>query len=175
MHSDRQEFKDSGLGGKMKDQSIQDLPKKIEMSFFKTPAFQALTIGVPFCVFKLLFGILSIRAGTMQQSSLVIFGWLIILWASVDLVMNVVRVTFGKVGREYSIEFCTIAQLGRLFGKSNVFLAIDTMITFFIICFALWSGWIKLLTITESYLWYAATTLNLISISIVNLWLELQR
>jgi hypothetical protein len=56
-----------------------------------------------------------------------------------------------------------------------LFLAIDTLIAFGIICFVLWSGWIKFLYINESYLWYAATTLNLISISVVNIWLEFRR
>lgn len=159
----------------MKDQPVQESLQKIETSFFQTPAFQALTIGIPFCIFKLLFGVLGIRTGTDQQYHLVIFGWLIILWASVDLVMNLVRVTFDITGRESPIEFCTIAQAGRLFGKQKLFLAIDTLIAFGIICFVLWSGWIKLLTVNEAYLWYAATTLNLISISVVNIWLELRR
>jgi hypothetical protein len=44
-----------------------------------------------------------------------------------------------------------------------------------IICFVLWSGWITLLGRQETYFWYAATTLNLISISVVNIWIELRR
>jgi len=158
-----------------KDPPVQEPLQSMETSFFQTPVFQALTIGVPFCVFKLLFGVLSIRIGTAQQSLLVPLGWLIIFWASVDLAMNLVRIYFDATGRQSPIEFCTIAQLGRLFKRPKAFLAIDTMIAFVIICFVLWSGWIKLLTTNESYLWYAATTLNLISISIVNLWLELRR
>jgi len=38
----------------------------------------------------------------------------------------------------------------------------------------LWSGWIATLTIPESYLWYAATTLNLISLSLVILYNEIR-
>lgn len=159
----------------MNDRFARESLQKIETSFFQTPTFQALTIGIPFCIFKLLFGALSIRAGTDPQSPLVIFGLLIILWASVDLMMNLVVVAFNTAGRKSPIEFCTIAQVGRLFGKSKLFLAIDTLIAFCIICFVLWSGWIKLLNINESYIWYAATTLNLISISVVNIWLELRR
>ena len=153
----------------MSDQPVQESLQKMETSFFQTPEFQAITIGVPFCIFKLLFGVLSIRTG------LVLFGWLVILWASVDLVMNLVRIAFDAAGRESPIEFCTLAQLGDLFQKPRLFLAIDTLIAFGIICFVLWSGWIKLLNTNESYLWYAATTLNLISISVVNIWLELRR
>lgn len=148
--------------------------KSIE-SRFQSPTFQALTIGVPFCIFKLLYGVLSIRIGVEQSSFLVFFGWLAIAWASVDLAMNLARVLFDLSGRESPVEYCTIAQAGRFFGRPRLFLAIDTFLSFSIICFVLWSGWIKALGPTESYLWYAATTLNLISISLVNIWLELVR
>jgi hypothetical protein len=51
----------------MESQLAKDASKNIESSLFQTPTFQALTIGVPFCIFKLLFGILIIRAGTGQS------------------------------------------------------------------------------------------------------------
>lgn len=148
--------------------------EKVEDSFFFTPTFQALTIGVPFCIFKLLFGLLALRTGT-SSASLSILGWLVIIWAGTDLLMNLARVFFHLSGRASPIEYCTIAQAGRLFRRPRLFLAIDTLITFSIICFALWSGWIVRLDRQESYLWYAATTLNLISISVVNIWMELRR
>lgn len=159
----------------MKDQLAHESSQNIESSFFLTPTFQALTIGVPFCIFKLLFGVLSIRTSTAHSSFQVCFGWLVIVWASVDLVMNLARVFYHMSGRESPVEYCTIAQAGRFFGRPRLFLAIDTFLSFSIICFVLWSGWIKDLGIVESYLWYAATTLNLISISLVNIWLELGR
>jgi hypothetical protein len=148
----------------------------IEDSFFETPIFQALTIGVPFCIFKLLLGTLCLRIGTEQQFDLLVFfGWAIIAWASADLAMNLARVFFHLAGRESPVEYCTIAQAGRLFKRPRLFLAMDTFVSFFIICFALWSGWITRLQPAESYLWYGATTLNLISLSLVNIWLELKR
>lgn len=159
----------------MESQSACKVPQKMKESYYQTPSFQALTIGVPFCIFKLLFGILSIRTGTEQSLILVYFGWLIIAWASVDLFMNLARVFFHLSGHESPVEYCIIAQAGRLFGRPSLFLAIDTFLSFSIICFVLWSGWIRYLSTTESYLWYAATTLNLISISLVNIWLELER
>ncbi|PKN76478.1 MAG: hypothetical protein CVU52_04585 [Deltaproteobacteria bacterium HGW-Deltaproteobacteria-10] len=155
----------------MKDQS-RNSSKLNEDHFFLKPAFQALTIGVPFCVFKLLFGLLAMRAG---EGPLTVFAWLVIVWALVDLVMNLVRVAFHMAGRDAPIEYCTIAQAGRLFKRPGFFLAVDTLISFSIICFVLWSGWITLLSTSESYFWYAATTLNLISISVVNILIELRR
>src|SRR5512137_1177490 len=148
--------------------------EKVEDSFFLTPLFQALTIGVPFCIFKLLFGLLALRASA-SYISLSALGWLVIAWAFADLIMNLARAFFYLVGREAPIEYCTIAQAGRFFMRPKLFLAIDTLITFSIICFVLWSGWIVRLSQEESYLWYAATTLNLISISAVNVWIELSR
>lgn len=149
--------------------------KTIE-SFFSTPIFQALTMGVPFCIFKLLFGLLMLRAAAEQMSfTLTAISWLIVAWAATDLSMNLARVGFHLSGRTSPIEYCVIAQAGRLFGRPRLFLAIDTLISFSIICFVLWSGWIVELRTAESYLWYAATTLNLISISVVSIWIEFQR
>lgn len=150
------------------------LTQKVKDRFFLTPTFQALTIGVPFCIFKLLFGLLSMRTDA-SSASLFALGWLVISWSFADLLMNLARIFFDLVGRESSIEYCTIAQAGRLFNRARLFLAIDTLVTFSIICFVLWSGWIVRLSLQESYLWYAATTLNLISISVVNIWIELSR
>jgi hypothetical protein len=159
----------------MESQLAKDASKNIESSLFQTPTFQALTIGVPFCIFKLLFGILIIRAGTGQSSIFVAFSWLVIAWASIDVIMNLARVYFDLSGRDSPVEYCTIAQAGRFLGRPRLFLAIDTFLSFSIISIALWSGWIRYLSTTESYLWYGATTLNLISISLVNIWLELKR
>jgi hypothetical protein len=159
----------------MESQLAKNASKNIESSFLQSPTFQALTIGVPFCIFKLLFGIQLIRAGAWQSSILVAFGWLVIAWASVDLIMNLSRVFFDLSDRDSPMEYCTIAQAGKFLGTPRLFLAIDTFLSFSIICIALWSGWIRYLSTIESYLWYAATTLNLISISLVNIWLELKR
>ena len=56
-----------------------------------------------------------------------------------------------------------------------MFLAFDTLVSFLIICITLWSGWITGLTPIESLLWYAATTLNLISLSLVIIYDEALR
>lgn len=163
----------STTAGRSERDSMDEVSQRIEDSIFQTPAFQALTIGFPFCVFKLLFGLLIIRTGTGNVQAL--FGSLVIFWASVDLLMNLTRALLHLSGRASPIEYCIIAQVGRIFRRPRFFLAIDTLLSFSIISFVLWSGWIKLLSPNESYLWYAATTLNLMGISIVNLWLEYRR
>jgi len=141
--------------------------------FFSRPFFLSLTIGVPFCIFKLLFGITLIRIGT-DSVPVSVSGGAITAWATADLILNLGRELFDILGRPAPFEYCTIAQIGRFFHMPMVFLAIDTLLTFIIICTMLWSGWIATLTTSERYLWYAATTLNLISLSLVVLYNEIR-
>ncbi|NLV26014.1 MAG: hypothetical protein GXY48_02435 [Methanomicrobiales archaeon] len=164
---------------------MQDsLPKKFtheeidksHSSFFTRPFFLSLTIGLPFCLFKILFGIQFIRAsGIYNQSIFLVPGIILIIWAGIDMMFNLVRAGYDLIGIPDKIEFCILAQLGRYLNASMVFLALDTLITFSIICAALWSGWIVHLNQIESILWYFATTLNLISLSLVILWNEIKR
>jgi len=143
--------------------------------FFHRPFFLSLTIGIPFCIFKLLFGVSAVRIGAFSHPSLTFFGWAVVAWAGADLLMNAGRAVLDLSGRASPFEYCTIAQFGRVFRMPMVFLAVDTLLSFSIICAMLWSGWIATLTLFESYLWYAATTLNLISLSLVSLYTEIRR
>ncbi|MCX6688578.1 MAG: hypothetical protein NTZ39_02620 [Methanoregula sp.] len=142
--------------------------------FFRRPFFLSLTIGIPFCIFKLLFGITAVRTGVTTHPLLVVFGWCVIAWAGMDFLMNVNRDITDLLHKPSQLEYCTIAQLGRFFHAPLVFLAIDTLFAFSIICFMLWSGWITTLSPMELYFWYAATTLNLISLSFVSLYNEIR-
>lgn len=143
--------------------------------FFVRPFFLSLTIGIPFCIFKLLFGITAVRIGMGTSPGLVWFGWIVIGWAAVDLLMNTGRSVLDIFRRPAPFEYCMIAQAGSIVGRPLVFLAIDTFLSFAIICLMLWSGWITELTTVEAYLWYAATTMNLISLSVVSIYNEVRR
>ncbi|KAF5065963.1 hypothetical protein DSECCO2_268550 [anaerobic digester metagenome] len=140
--------------------------------FFVRPSFLSLTIGIPFCAYKFLFGLSAIRTGS---TLLVPFGTLVIAWATADLVMNAARSAYDLAGRPAPFEYCTIAQVGRLFRRPMVFLAVDTLLSFGAICVMLWSGWIAELTPVETALWNGSTTLNLISLSIVSLYNEMRK
>jgi len=140
--------------------------------FFVRPFFLSLTIGIPFCIFKLLFGVTAFRTGT---PGFVILGAVVVVWACLDLLMNTCRSAFDLAGRPAPFEYCTIAQIGRLVHRPLAFLAVDTLLSFLIICSMLWSGWITHLSIPESFLWYGATTLNLISLSLVSIYNEIRK
>lgn len=143
--------------------------------FFVRPFFLSATIGIPFCTYKFLFGIAAVRAGTSGNPALAAFGYVVIVWAAADLCMNAGKAGLDLLSREAPFEYCTIAQAGRMLSMPMVFLALDTLLSFTIICTMLWSGGIATLTPLESALWNAATTLNLISLSIVMLYNEIRK
>jgi hypothetical protein len=143
--------------------------------FFLRPFFLSCTIGIPFCIFKILFGVSMVRAGASTGGSLGIFGMAVTTWAVADLLMNSGKSLLDLFHRQAPFEYCTIAQIGRIAGMPLIFLGIDTLLTFTIICTMLWTGWIATLTPLESALWYAATTMNLISLSLVSLYNEIRR
>ena len=141
---------------------------------FRRPFFLSLTIGIPFCIFKLLFGLTAILTSAGNNIFLIAFGWLVVLWATADLLMNAGRSVLDLLHRPAPFEYCTIAQAGRYFHKPMIFLALDTLFAFCIICIMLWTGWITKFTLFESYLWYSATTMNLISLSLVGVYNEIK-
>jgi hypothetical protein len=142
--------------------------------FFLRPFFLSLTIGVPFCIYKMILGISILREGATGGLLSVVAGLLIIIWAITDIFMNSAYSVQDLLHLPARFECCTLAQVGRLFSRAKVFLAFDTLLSFSIICLMLWSGWIATLSPVEIILWYIATTLNLVSLSIVSLYNEIR-
>ncbi|PKL69756.1 MAG: hypothetical protein CVV30_06495 [Methanomicrobiales archaeon HGW-Methanomicrobiales-1] len=143
--------------------------------FFLRPFFLSFTIGIPFCIFKLLFGISILRAAPGENALFLGFGWLVTIWACTDLLMNITKSGLDLFHLPAHFEYCTIAQVGRIVSRPMVFLAFDTLLSFLIICLMLWSGWIATLSPVEIILWYIATTLNLVSLSLVSLYNEMRK
>jgi len=143
--------------------------------FFLRPFFLSLTIGVPFCIYKIIFGISILRAGAAGGSLFAAAGWLIIIWAIADLLMNSAYSLQDLLHLPARFECCMLAQAGRFFSRPMVFLALDTLLSFSIICLMLWSGLITTLSPVEILFWYAATTLNLVSLSVVSLYNEIRK
>ena len=163
----------SGSSNAPANRSVQE-SDTIQRLFLR-PFFLSLTIGVPFCIYKMIFGISILRAGAAGNSFFTLAGWLIICWAISDLVMNSVYSAQDLLHLSTRFECCTLAQAGLFFSRPMVFLALDTLLSFSIICLMLWSGWIATLLPFESLLWYVATTLNLVSLSVVSLYNEIRK
>lgn len=137
---------------------------------FDNSAFAALTIGIPFCVFKFLFGLVLIRK---HMGAL---GLIVITWAILDIFYNFHSAIMQLMKKKSYLETCFLAQVGKLFCKCvALFLGIDTFLSFGIICFMMWSGGIGELKHYELYMWYGATTVNLMSLAVVNILVELRK
>ena len=107
-----------------RDRSYWHQPDALKR-FFVRPIFLSLTIGIPFCAFKLIFGLSATRAWTPGFAA---FGWIVIAWACADLAMNIGRSVYDLAGRTAPFEYCTIAQVGRMLGRPMVFLALDELL-----------------------------------------------
>ena len=53
--------------------------------FFLRPFFLSLTIGVPFCIYKMIFGISILRAAAAGGALFAVAGCLIIVWAIAEI------------------------------------------------------------------------------------------
>ena len=73
--------------------------------FFRRPFFLSLTIGIPFCGFKLLFGLNAVREGADTGHYLTVFGIIIVVWAIADLFMNISRSLLDLLHRPAPFEY----------------------------------------------------------------------
>ncbi|MCK5844751.1 MAG: hypothetical protein KAG97_08600 [Victivallales bacterium] len=126
--------------------------------------FLVLTIGYPFSVFKALCGRVALDSGHE------IIGSVMLLWGVSDFVLNSIELLLALFRVKRDRVYCVLAWMGSLFGRRRLFLEMDTLLAFSIICLVLWSGWIAKLAPIELNLWLAATTVNLLSVGIVQIW-----
>ena len=135
----------------------------------RTSIFLALTVGIPFATFKALCGVLALRNGYLAVA-IPFFAV-----AGLDAALNTARIVQGLLRQKPRTEFCFLAQVGRFIGAAEILLALDTLLSFGIICWVLWSGWIVQLSDPERIAWLTATTINLLSVALVQIWVEVQR
>ena len=77
------------LGVAMSDKAVA----KNYMDVFNMSIFPALTVGLPFCVFKCICGIMAIRlGGTDDNGFLTVVGYVVLIWAIIDLLFNICRI-----------------------------------------------------------------------------------
>lgn len=94
-------------------------------NFFQIPLFLALTVGVPFGIFKLLFGILALRFALENHVTYLAYIGIAVVWASLDTIMNLLTAIF---------DLYTLAEIGRFLGMLgylvlNAQSRLDTIVT----------------------------------------------
>ena len=87
---------------------------------FRRPFFLSFTIGIPFCIFKLLFGITAIRIGAPNNLFLDIFGWIVVFWALGDLLINISRGILDLCTAPYRLNIVLLLSW-EFFTKTDAF------------------------------------------------------
>ncbi|MEA2012725.1 MAG: hypothetical protein U9O87_06540 [Verrucomicrobiota bacterium] len=125
--------------------------------------FLALTLGVPFSIFKIIGGRVIVR-------EFGIFGYFLICVGIIDLLLNLCR-SFQAYGIfSGKVSYCFFSTIGNIFSKEEFFLGIDTLFSFFIVVIFLWSNLITKLTSTENFFWVSAVTVNVLAVGFTQLW-----
>lgn len=137
------------------------------------PRFQQLleivTIGFPFCVFKILTGV-----AVLGRPWLTPLGWALIALGVIDAVVNVLNFATLAAGRARLFGIClTHILFARLRPErvewADVGLSIDVMISFVLVASAIAFGLSGVLPDTARHLWSMAVILNVLGAGISRL------
>lgn len=133
----------------------------------KDRIYEALLTGVPYGFFKFLCGWCLLQ----QQYSLV--GSVLILVGLIDISLNLIGIF-----RPQPFPLCTLVMVGRRLQPhrgDELFLGLDTLVSFIIVSSMIWFGWIPLLTPTFGRLWDVCVILNIVSVGVVRVYAGFRR
>lgn len=128
------------------------------------PAVEILTVGLPFCAFKLL-------TGAIVGSPL---GYVLVALGAIDLVLNLVNlVALVAVHRRVS-SVCLVELVLRQFGKAELGLAIDVFLSFGLVALVVGLSWIPRMPADGLPLWNLAVVLNVLGAGVGRLFSALR-
>lgn len=127
------------------------------------PLVEIVTVGGPFCTFKLLTG-----RYLMGSPRYAVLGYALLALGALDVVLNAVNFVALAVGKsERPLPVCTLTGLFRLARKSDPAFAelgtsLDVLLSFTLVATMVWSGSIPQLGPTFARVWSACTVLNVL-------------
>ena len=121
------------------------------------PAVEVFTVGLPFCAFKLLTGMIAVR------SSLAPLGFALVALGLVDLVLNTFNLVALITVRRRVSGVCFVELALRLLGRrADVGLAIDVFVSFGLVAAVVGLGLIPRIPVWALPLWNLAVVLNVL-------------
>ncbi len=119
------------------------------------PCAEIVTVGVPFCVFKVLTGFII--------SSATPLGFVLIALGCCDLLLNVVNFIALLFARRRVAGLC-VAEIvvGRVSGDRNLGLAIDVFFSFVLVAVVIGAGLLSRLPASLLPIWNVAVVLNVL-------------
>jgi hypothetical protein len=121
---------------------------------------EVITVGLPFCVFKLLSGMLAIAAPAWAP-----IGWLLLAMGTADAIMNAANLIALPVARRRVAGICVLdVSLRRLSARhgGDLGLALDVFVSFALVAIAVGFGLLAMLPPWGLAAWNAAVVLNVL-------------
>lgn len=126
---------------------------------------EILTVGLPFCVFKLLTGVITLASPV---------GYALLALGFIDLALNLVNlVSLVVVRRRVSAVCLTELVLGRY--DANLGLALDVFLSFALVALVVGFGWIVRLPPWALPVWNLAVVLNVLGAGAGRLYSAVRR
>jgi len=123
-----------------------------------TPLFEIITVGFPFCAFKILAGL------ALGQV------WLI-FWGALDLIINTANLLALIISRHRATDACVLSLILRSLKKptstakplwQELGNSVDVLLSFAIVALMLGGGFLKLLKPAQLMLWNISVILNVL-------------
>jgi hypothetical protein len=123
---------------------------------------EIVTVGLPFCAFKLLTGGVLVATPGGRP-----FGWVLIALGSIDLVLNTIALGMAAAGRESRLPVCTaewVVSRARpgLGTWRQLGLSVDTLLAFTLVAGMIGLGWLARLSPGALHAWSLCVVLNVL-------------
>lgn len=120
--------------------------------------WDAALTGVPFGIFKVAFGVwLADHVGHAA-------GAVVVVWGLLDIALNLAAVAVPRV------SYCLLSNAGRWFGREDLLLAIDTLLSFGIVACMVGSGLVRELPDALRRAYDLAVVLNVLAAGLERVW-----
>lgn len=128
------------------------------------PSTEILTVGLPFCVFKLLTGMLALESTTPRP-----LGYVLLALGSVDAAINLINLATVLVLRRRVIGACLldiVLRAAKLSRSDDLGLALDVFVSFGLVAIVVGFGLIAALPAELVAVWNVAVVLNVLGAGI---------
>ncbi len=136
------------------------------------PAVEIVTIGLPFCAFKVLTGLVLLEHGAAPA------GYALIALGAIDLALNLVNLgTLLGLRRAVSgvcLSDVVMRRLGRSGARPDLGLALDALLSFGLVAIVIGFGLLRHLPRWGLVTWNVAVILNVIGAGLSRLWAALR-
>lgn len=129
---------------------------------------EIVTVGLPFCAFKLLTGLLCLE-------SVRPLGFLLLALGGVDLLLNVVNLSAVLTVRRRVVSVCCMDMLLHPPGREDLGIALDVFLSFGLVAVVIGGGLIPHLPPWSLPIWNVAVVLNVLGAGIGRLLEALRR